>query len=92
MTLQCNFDTDVDSCSWTHNEPMNEDNQDNNGFDISCTGVDQLSGQTCDDDTRITFQQSGSMCGITIQNSEVMNREIKSACISYVELIIFFIL
>ena len=70
VTIQCNFDDNVESCTWTHNEPMNENNQ-ADSFDISCTGNEQLSGQSCNDDTRVQFQQSGTMCGITIQNSEV---------------------
>jgi len=69
VTIQCNFDDRVESCTWTHNEPMNENNQ-ADSFDISCTGNEQLSGQSCNDDTRVQFQQSGTMCGITIQNSE----------------------
>ena len=27
VTIQCNFDDAVESCTWTHNEPMNENNQ-----------------------------------------------------------------
>ena len=37
MTIQCNFDDRVESCTWTHNEPMNENNQarwDSIGFSI----------------------------------------------------------
>jgi hypothetical protein len=69
VTLQCNFDDDVESCVWVHNEPMNE-NKNQDTFDLKCTGSTDQSGQTCQMDTRIQYTFSTTSCGITISKTE----------------------
>ncbi len=70
VTLQCTFDDEIESCTWVHNEPMNENRNAQDMFDLKCTGSQGQSGDSCDSDTRVQFTFSSTSCGITISNTE----------------------
>ena len=70
VRLDCNFDSDVETCIWTHNEPMNDGRGSSSDWDIKCSGSASADGESCDMDTRVKYSFQGSKCGIEISNSE----------------------
>ncbi len=68
VTLECGFDAEVVSCIWTHTEPINEGKV--SDPEIVCSAGSDSSGESCQDESRVTYQVSDSKCGITISNTE----------------------
>ncbi len=71
VQITCTFDSAVETCLWTHVEPIKEGTSSNNNvFDIKCTAASSDAGQTCPSDSRITFQFSGNTCGIQLSSTK----------------------
>ena len=67
-TLECTFDDDPESCTWSHIEPMHEGKT--NDADITCSAGKDQNGQNCQEDSRIQYSFSGSKCSIQISDSQ----------------------
>ena len=70
VRLDCNFDSNVETCIWTHNEPMNDGRGSSSDWDIKCSGSASTDGESCDMDTRVKYSFQGTKCGIEVSNSE----------------------
>ena len=94
FTLTCdltntgnNNNDHVESCSWNHYEPLNEDRGNTYVPDIECAYA--LSGQSsnCPSDTRITGTVNTGSCSIQVSNSKPEDTGVWEAKISTVRLI-----
>lgn len=71
MSLRCNTDQKVLSCVWRHTDPISEKEQGSSSDPtILCSGGIDSNGQTCQDDTRVTFRTSETSCAIDVSNTE----------------------
>ena len=71
LTISCNSDSKVLSCIWRHIDPISyEDDGPQSNNAIFCTGSIDNSGNTCQQDTRITFRNTEQSCSIDVSNTK----------------------
>ena len=71
LTISCNSDSKVLSCIWRHIDPISyKDDGPSSNNAIFCTGSIDNSGNTCQQDTRITFRNTEQSCSVDISNTK----------------------
>jgi len=72
IDIQCQTDSEYDTCIFTHTKPFDVGQSSyNEDRSIKCsTSQDSGSSSQCHDDTRISLINSNQMCGIRISNPE----------------------
>lgn len=70
VKLTCNFDSTVQSCIWSHYNPLNDGMGGTAEPDIMCTGSSGDTGRPCVSDSRISFQSTTTQCGISLSNTK----------------------
>ena len=81
----------IDSCSWSHYEPLNEDRGNNYTPDIECAYANSGSQSNCMSDTRVSGTVSQSSCSIQVSNSKPEDTGVWEATVSTVSTSLYFI-
>ncbi|XP_023330333.1 uncharacterized protein LOC111702790 isoform X2 [Eurytemora carolleeae] len=77
ISVTCTTDTAPDSCVFQHAAPMDVGlvtsaggSAANDQYNTKCTATLQTNGQTCPDDSRITYVMTSTSCGFRISKAE----------------------
>ena len=69
--LACDFDSEVESCIWTHDWPMSVGVDSGPTSDVRCAAAKEQDGEPCSQEPRVVFEFAGERsCGIRVAGSD----------------------
>ncbi|TRY70922.1 hypothetical protein TCAL_16383, partial [Tigriopus californicus] len=70
VSLDCSFESTVESCLWVHDEPLNVGTHTGGTHDIKCSAGSGENGQNCQALSRVQYTFQDNRCGIRISGTE----------------------